>query len=343
MISTILTPIDGSAHARAALDLGMDLAKTYDARLILLHVGMRNGNVPEDLYEAASQELAQAEQQGEKTGVHPHLSRHLRVMEYLGHMVLRQAQQAAADRGIKNTDTVVDFGGAGERILHHSKRSSADLIVMGSRGYSELEGLFLGSVSHKVFHLAQCSCITVHQSGGAAGFEGLKTIVAATDGSAHATKAIDLASDIAAKYDAKLILLHALHSDASAAELCAAVDMDRLSESAREELEAARHVVASGLGGEFIAPAISDGALKEIGDHILERGGQVAKAKDVQNLELRLVDDTPARAIIATARSEAANLIALGSRGLGEVEGLLVGSVSYKVNHAAPCNCMVVH
>ena len=53
MISTILTPIDGSGHARAALGLSIDLAKTYDARLVVLHVGMRNGNVPEDLYEAA--------------------------------------------------------------------------------------------------------------------------------------------------------------------------------------------------------------------------------------------------------------------------------------------------
>lgn len=343
MISTILTPIDGSAHARAALDLSMELAKTYEARLVLLHVGMRDGNVPEDLYEAASHELAQAEQGGEETGVYPHLSRHLRVMEYLGHMLVRQAEQAAADRGIKSTDTVVDFGGAGERILHHAKRSSADLIVMGSRGYSELEGLLLGSVSHKVFHQAPCSCITVHQTGGAAGFAGLKTIVAATDGSPHATKAIDLASDIAARCGARLILLHALHGDADAAQLCAAVDMDRLSESTRGELESARQLVASSLGGEFIPPAVSDDALKEVGDHILERGEQAAKAKGVQNLEIRLVDEPPARAILAAARSEAADLIVLGSRGLGEVEGLLAGSVSYKVNHAAPCSCMVVH
>ncbi len=343
MISTILTPIDGSAHARAALELSMDLAKAYEARLVVLHVGMRDGNVPEDLYEAASRELAQAEQRGEKTGVYPHLSRHLRVMEYFGHMVVRQAQQAAADKGIKNTDTVVDFGGAGERILHHAKQSSADLIVMGSRGYSELEGLFLGSVSHKVFHQAPCPCITVHQTDGAAGFEGIKTIVVATDGSAHAAKAIELASDIAARYGARLILLHALHGDADAAQLCAAVDMDRLSESTREELVAAQQLVASSFGGEFIAPTVSVEALKEVGNHILERGERAAKAKGVRNLELRLVDEAPARAILAAARSEAADLIALGSRGLGEVEGLLAGSVSYKVNHAAPCSCMVVH
>ena len=37
-----------------------------------------------------------------------------------------------------------------------------------------------------------------------------KTIVAATDGSKHALKAIDLASELAAKDQAKLILVHVL-------------------------------------------------------------------------------------------------------------------------------------
>jgi len=32
---------------------------------------------------------------------------------------------------------------------------------MGTRGLSDLKGLFVGSVSHKVSHLADCSCITV--------------------------------------------------------------------------------------------------------------------------------------------------------------------------------------
>ncbi len=342
MIRTILTPIDGSRHALAALDVSIDLAKTYNARLILLHVGLRDGDVPQDLYRAAALELAQAEEQGKAAGIHPHLSEHLRIMEFLGHKVLREAQQAATERGIANSDRVIDFGDAGERILHHARHRSADLIVMGNRGYGELEGLFLGSVSHKVLHLAPCSCVTVHRTDGEAGFQGLKTIVVATDGSDHAAKSIELASDLAARYGARLVLLHALRREATAGQLRAAVDPDQLGAKTREELEMAERLVAMGSGAGLLAAAISEAALKEIGDHILRRGEAAARARSVEELELRLVDDDPARAILATAQDEKADLVALGSRGLGEVEGLLVGSVSYKVNHAAPCTCLVV-
>ncbi len=342
MIRTVLTPLDGSRHARAALDLSVDLARTYGARLILLHVGMRDGDVPQDIYEAAARELSQAEQQGGPTGIHPHLSEHLRVMEYLGHKLLREAQAAAAERGVETSDSVIDFGDAGERILHHAKHRSADLIVMGSRGYGELEGLFLGSVSHKVFHLAPCSCVTVHRTDGEAGFEGLETIVAATDGSEHAAKSIELASDLAAKYGARLVLLHALRREATTAQLRAAVDPTRLGAEAREELEMAERLVAMGSGAGLLAAPISESTLREIGDGILKQGEEIARSRSVEKLELRLVDEDPARAILAAAQSEKADLIALGSRGLGEVAGLLAGSVSYKVNHAAPCTCLVV-
>lgn len=45
-------------------------------------------------------------------------------------------------------------GQAAQRIVEKGRESHADVIVMGSRGLSDIGGLFLGSVAHKVLHLA---------------------------------------------------------------------------------------------------------------------------------------------------------------------------------------------
>ena len=72
--------------------------------------------------------------------------------------------------GARSTDCVAnrypqEFGpGLGDpvkEILRHAEEDAANLIVMGSRGLGDLQGLLMGSVSHKVSQLSPCSCITV--------------------------------------------------------------------------------------------------------------------------------------------------------------------------------------
>lgn len=45
--------------------------------------------------------------------------------------------------------------------MAEAKRAKADLIAMGRRGLGGVKGLLLGSVSHKVSQLADCSVLTV--------------------------------------------------------------------------------------------------------------------------------------------------------------------------------------
>ena len=46
-------------------------------------------------------------------------------------------------------------------ILHSIDVNKVDLIVMGTRGLSDIKGLLLGSVSHKLIQLAPCPTLTV--------------------------------------------------------------------------------------------------------------------------------------------------------------------------------------
>ena len=49
-----------------------------------------------------------------------------------------------------------------------------------------------------------------------------------------------------------------------------------------------------------------------------------------------------ANEIVAMAESEGVDMLFLGSRGLGVVTSLLLGSVSHKVMNLAPCTCVIV-
>lgn len=342
MIRTIVTPIDGSMHAQMALDLSVDLAARYDAQLVLLHVGVRDENVPDELYDAASRELEDVESKGQKPELESQESRHLRVLEHMGNRLLRDAQEQAESKGVSRTDTVIDVGDASEQILHHAKERAADLIVMGSRGLGDLEGLFLGSVSHKVFHRAPCSCVTVNRKGAQPVLGEIKSILVASDGSTQADKAVELASEIAGKYGARLTLLYAMWRGPSLEQFRASVDLDQLSESARDELDPAQHPIAEHMSSAFIPPVLSKDTRTEIGEQVLARGRRTAEAKGARAPNLILRDGDPARTIVNFAGREQADLVAIGSRGLGGPEGFLAGSVSYKVSHTASCSCMVV-
>lgn len=342
MIQTILTPIDGSEHAKMAVDLSTDLAARYDAQLILLHVGGGDGDVPQDLYDAASRELEQAERDGLETGVHAYQPRYLQVVDYMGHMLLRMAKERAGEESVKRVETVFEYGDAGERIIQCAKDKSADLIVMGSRGFGELKGLVLGSVSHKVFHLAPCSCVTVNRKAGQPALDGVGSILVATDGSGPANRAVDLASDIAGTYDAELALLYVMSRGPSLDQLRASIDMGQLGKRARDELDPTQHPIAEHASSSFFSPVVSKRTLKEIGKQVLERGQRTAQAKGVRSTKLVLREGDPARVIVNMARRHRVDMVAIGSRGLGRVEGLLTGSVSYKVSHTVPCSCMIV-
>jgi nucleotide-binding universal stress UspA family protein len=174
----------------------------------------------------------------------------------------------------------------------------------------------------------------------------IKTIVVPTDGSGHANKAVDLAIDIAARYGARLVLLHALLRHTTAAEIPALLEGTQLPESLREKLkevqDTAFDVAATTFGDAIVFLPIPEEVLREIGAVILENARESASARGVKEIAVHTVDGEPARNILSVAEHEKADMIVMGSRGLGNIAGLLQGSVSHKVSHLAQCTCVTV-
>jgi len=51
----------------------------------------------------------------------------------------------------------------------------------------------------------------------------------------------------------------------------------------------------------------------------------------------------PDRRIVSYAKEKDVDLIVIGARGLGRIEGMLIGSVTDAVLKSAPCPVLVIH
>jgi nucleotide-binding universal stress UspA family protein len=174
LFKTILTPTDGSKHAAVAVTVASDLAAKYGARLILLHVVAKDGadealarlaeleSVPA-MTTARRVEYLEATPQGPVAlpgGAQEQVDREAAITQ-AAQSFLERTKDALRAQGVAEISVLVEHGEPADSILEAAHREHADAIVMGSRGLSDLKGVLVGSVSHKVAHRAGCVCITV--------------------------------------------------------------------------------------------------------------------------------------------------------------------------------------
>lgn len=147
MVKTILVPLDGSDHAFKALDFASDLAEKYDAALLVLYVVTKH-ELPESV-----RRFAQVEHiEGPPTWIYD---------EVVAKNVLVEAQNRAQRKGVNSIETLISDGNPAKLIVEVAGSKNADLIIMGTRGLSDIKGLFMGSIAHKVNQMASCTVVTV--------------------------------------------------------------------------------------------------------------------------------------------------------------------------------------
>lgn len=142
-----------------------------------------------------------------------------------------------------------------------------------------------------------------------------KKILVPIDGSAHSDRAEQKAHDLAKVMNAELSLIHVIVPPQYTAFF-----------------------------GETPVP-IS----QEIMDELENRGRQLLKIHADNHLQQGIKVETelfighPSETICEQAKNINCDLIIIGSRGLGAIKGYLLGSVSDKVSHHAPCSVLIVH
>jgi nucleotide-binding universal stress UspA family protein len=84
-----------------------------------------------------------------------------RFRQAMGDRLMSRARAHAQEKGVQQVRTILEDGDPAATILRLAKGLDVDMIVLGSRGLGDVKGLLMGSVSHKVAHLAECTCVAV--------------------------------------------------------------------------------------------------------------------------------------------------------------------------------------
>lgn len=138
MFEKILVAFDGSPSSENALDTALVIAKKFGSVINLVTV------VAQSDFAALKNETNDMSK--EETEFY------------------RELQEKAVEsrKWVVEINPIIIYGHPSDRILDYAKCKKSDLLVMGSRGLSNTERFFLGSVSDELSHHSPCPLLIVH-------------------------------------------------------------------------------------------------------------------------------------------------------------------------------------
>jgi len=169
-------------------------------------------------------------------------------------------------------------------------------------------------------------------------------IVVATDGSYNANRAVSLAADLAVKYGAELFVLHSVIEGPVPQSLLQWARVEHLIDEEPPQATDVEWPSYPRLGviGPEMVPRVSYQARVGLGRAILDHAVQWARDMGAKRITPVLEEGDAAQAVAKLARKEQADLVVLGTRGLGTLEEAVLGSVSHKVISLRLAPCLAV-
>jgi nucleotide-binding universal stress UspA family protein len=243
-------------------------------------------------------------------------TRALAAMDKAGGILLREAERSARvalGQAATGPSTmlhhVIAHGPIAQTIVRQARRMKADLILLGSRGLSDIRGFLLGSISRQVASIAPCSILVVKQP-----LLQLTRVVLAVDDSKH--------SRAAARF-----LRSRIHPESATTTI--------LSSAERPVTDLAVQYLSKAQVAELEQPVLERATrlVTAMRDEFLKEGYAV-----VSDVKMDHVIDT----IVTQVEADHADLLVIGSRELTKSERLYLGSVSESLLRHAPCSVLIV-
>ena len=294
----VLCAVDGSEFSRWAVEAIGALGRSALSSVTLLHV---------------------LDTRHLKPAGAPHVATYRGVkaaMEKSGETVLRRATgyletmlSQSARRPRTDVKTLLLHGAPAATIVQRATQDGSDLIVLGTRGMSDIKGFLLGSVARKIASLAACPVLIVKQP-----MNRLRRVLLAVDDSKHSRKAAKVLRAGLLPETAEVTVFSSVPSPFT--DLAAGY----LSESERKA---------------FLRPHIeqAERLVADIRQDFLKEG--YAVFTDVQ--QNHIVDH-----IIKRVDAGLTDLLVVGARGLSHRERLELGSVSDSLLRHASCSILIV-
>ena len=186
-IKKILWPTDFSDEAQEALVYADIFARAFKAEIVALHV------VPEGPIALYNSVISV---QGEL----------IRRIDLLKEDATEHLDQIRENKGVAFTPMITE-GTASKEIIRVSEEEGIDLIVMGKKGLSALEKIFIGSQANQVLRNSRVPLLLTKKKSDKPTF---KKILVPTDFSDYEEVERDYAWKLAGELDAELMLLHVL-------------------------------------------------------------------------------------------------------------------------------------
>lgn len=141
-------------------------------------------------------------------------------------------------------------------------------------------------------------------------------ILVPVDGSRSSSRAVEVASDMARRYQSSVFLVHVIRDWSVPKEIMAMIKSGEITESRREILEDSAEIILGNARKKFEQAGISD-------------------------VKTEYVVGDPASTIAEYATLHSVDLILIGHRGLS-THGNMIGSVARNLTNVAPVSCLLV-
>lgn len=294
----ILCAVDGSEFSRWAIEAVGAFERSALSSVTLLHVADTRHLKPIGAPHVATYRGAKAalEKSGEDI-----------LRRAAGHAEVALSQSAL--RPGTAVRTLLLRGSPATTIARRAAQERSDLVVLGTRGLSDVKGFLLGSIARQVAALASCPVLVVKQP-----MNQLRRVVLAVDDSKHSRKAARFLRAGLLPEDVNVTIFSSVVSPLT--ELASSY----LSESDRRAL---------------VRPAVerAERLVAGMREDFLKEGYAVST-----NVQQNHVMDH----IMKLAQDDLTDLLVVGARGLSNQERLQLGSVSESLLRHAPCSMLIV-